>query len=86
MYTYGNKKKHASGRGAIAQEDFDSTAADGGKMVLVNRTLRTSGRRYEKMGELTATYLHFKIALSWWFGMPQDKFNAMVSRLYQDIR
>lgn len=77
LFTYGSTKEQ------LAETKGE---ADGGKMVLVNRTIRTSGRRFERLGELRATYLHFKIALSWWFGMPRSEFNSMVQRIYQDVR
>lgn len=54
-----------------------------GKIQLINRCVRTSGRRIDHVGgTLRATYIHFVVAFSWWCGMSQSRLRTMYHNLY----
>ena len=58
-----------------------------GSIVLVDRAVRTSGRRVDALGgNLKATAVHFLIGLSWYFGATPEDMVSLYRRFYEDVR
>ncbi|NJL83740.1 MAG: glycosyltransferase [Chloroflexaceae bacterium] len=55
---------------------------DYGRIRLVNRIVRTSDRRVEKLGALRANAIYFYVGILWGLGISAD----YLKRFYQDIR
>jgi hypothetical protein len=61
-------------------------AAPRGRIVLIDRCVATSGRRFDVWGNARATATHVAIALSWYFGASGDRMLQLYWKLYGDIR
>ena len=59
-----------------------AAGSDRGRIVLVNRTVTTSGRRIEGLGNFKATLTHFLIGVSWYCGADPDKMVALYRKFY----
>ena len=57
-----------------------------GRIVMVDRCVATSGRRFDTWGNLRATGTHIAIALTWYFGASGERMRELYARLYGDIR
>jgi hypothetical protein len=57
-----------------------------GRIVLIDRCVATSGRRFDVWGNARATATHVAIALSWYFGASGDRMLQLYWKLYGDIR
>ena len=54
-----------------------------GKIKLINRCVRTSGRRIDRIGgTITATCIHFIVSLSWFFGASPKRIEHLYHSLY----
>lgn len=57
-----------------------------GRIVRVTkRRNTTSGRRIAAWGPVKATYIHFRIALSWFLGAKQEALYRLYHKLYTDL-
>jgi len=72
------------GAGAPAGRD----GASGGRrrIRMINRVVETSGRRFDRWGAWYATYVHFRVGLTWYFGCDAHTLHRLYKRLYGDIR
>jgi len=56
-----------------------------GRIVRVTKSMNiTSGRRIAAWGPIRATYIHFRIGLSWFLGAKQEALYRLYHRLYTD--
>ncbi len=56
-----------------------------GRVVMaMNPVNVTSGRRLSDWGALQATYIHFYIALQWYFGAKPDQMYRIYHQMYTD--
>lgn len=56
------------------------------RIRLLNRVVETSGRRFDRWGAWYATYVHFRIGLTWYFGASPAVVHRLYKSLYGDMR
>ncbi|KAK9815414.1 hypothetical protein WJX72_003261 [[Myrmecia] bisecta] len=52
--------------------------------MVMNPPAKTSGRRLQAWGSLHATFVHFVIGLSWYFGASPEKMHSIYHSMYTD--
>jgi len=66
-------RMHEAGTTISAHQSHHGHNRRGRISVVMNPVNETSGRRLSDWGALHATYVHFYIALRWYFGAPQNR-------------
>lgn len=78
-------KMHEAGPGMKTQAAADGLIRKGGRVTMVMSPVNTtSGRRLSDWGAIHATYVHFYIALRWYFGATSEQMYQIYHQMYTD--
>ena len=78
-------RMHEAGPSSNSHASHASHGKQRGRVTMVMHPVNeTSGRRLSDWGALHATYVHFYIALRWYFGAKPDKMYKIYHDMYTD--
>ncbi len=77
-------RMHEAGTTSNAHQSHHGHNRRGRVSMVMNPVNETSGRRLSDWGALHATYVHFYIALRWYFGAPTEQMYKIYHNMYTD--